>query len=61
MEENDRMLRVKEVAERLRKNEQTIRAWLRQGRLRGVWLGTNRAGWLIPESELQRFISEGMR
>lgn len=53
----ERMLTVQEVAERLRASPDTVRRWLREGRLRGVLPGGSRLGYRIPESELQRFIS----
>ncbi|MCC7366822.1 MAG: helix-turn-helix domain-containing protein [Chloroflexi bacterium] len=49
-------LTVPEVAERLRMNPETIRVWLRDGRLRGVRPGGKRAGWRIPESEVRRIL-----
>ncbi len=51
------MLTVREVAERLRVNAETVRRWLRAGQLRGVWL-SDRAGWRIPAGELERFLRE---
>jgi excisionase family DNA binding protein len=47
---------VKEVAERLRLNPETIRVWLRSGRLRGVLLGGRKSGYRIPDSEVQRLL-----
>ena len=47
--EGDRLRTVGEVAEQLRLNPQTIRRWIASGRLRGVWLGTDRAGWRHPK------------
>src|SRR3954447_11780216 len=37
--ENDRLFTVPEVAERLRVKHETVRRWLREGRLRGIRLG----------------------
>ena len=54
-EEN--LLTVADVAKRLKVNNETIRRWLRQGRLRGVLLGGNKMGYRIPESELRRLMS----
>uniref|UniRef100_A0A831X6V0 DNA-binding protein n=1 Tax=Thermorudis peleae TaxID=1382356 RepID=A0A831X6V0_9BACT len=51
------MLTVREVAERLRVNAETVRRWLRSGQLKGVWL-SDRAGWRIPAGELERFLRE---
>jgi len=52
--EEDRMLKVDEVAERLRVNPETVRNWLRAGTLKGTRLGGKRAGWRIPLSEVER-------
>jgi excisionase family DNA binding protein len=57
VEMNDEpIMTVPEVAERLRMNPETIRVWLRDGRLRGVRPGGKRAGWRIPESEVRRIL-----
>ena len=55
--DDDRLLTVQEVAERLRVNPETVRRWLRQGRLRGVMPGGDRAGYRVAESELRRFLA----
>jgi excisionase family DNA binding protein len=39
----------------LHRNEQTIRRYLREGRLQGIRLGTR---WLISDADLQRFLWE---
>ncbi|HZU77949.1 MAG TPA: helix-turn-helix domain-containing protein [Dehalococcoidia bacterium] len=62
----DRLLKVNEVAERLRINPATVRAWLKSGRLRGVYMGSDKVGWRIPESEVRRitapdFAADGAR
>jgi excisionase family DNA binding protein len=44
-----------EVARRLHRNEQTIRRYLREGRLQGIRMGTR---WLITDAHLQRFLWE---
>lgn len=53
-----RMLTVEEVAKRLSTSEETIRRWLRSGRLRGIRLGATRAGWRITETDLAAFLQE---
>src|SRR5919206_1902358 len=55
---DDAFLTVAEVAARLRVNPETVRRWLRHGRLRGVLMGGDRAGYRIAESEVQRFLRE---
>src|SRR5215210_3156260 len=61
MEHQDRYLKVPEVAERLGLEEQTVRRWLRSGKLTGIELGSDAAGWRVPESEVQRVWEEVMR
>jgi excisionase family DNA binding protein len=56
MREEPRMLTVEEVARRLATSEETIRRWLRSGRLRGVRLGATRAGWRVSEEDLAAFL-----
>ena len=51
-----RLLTVREVAERLRSSPETVRRWLRQGRLRGFRPGGTKLAYRVPESELQRFL-----
>ena len=51
-----RLLTVREVAERIRSSPETVRRWLRQGKLRGFRPGGTKLGYRVPEGELQRFI-----
>jgi excisionase family DNA binding protein len=51
-----RLLTVREVADRLRSSPETVRRWLRQGKLRGFRPGGTKLGYRVPESELQRFL-----
>jgi len=53
---DQRLLTVREVAERLRSSPETVRRWLRQGKLRGFRPGGTKLGYRVPESELQRFL-----
>jgi excisionase family DNA binding protein len=55
---NEPLLTVDEVAQQLRLNPETVRRWLKSGRMRGHRLGGDRAGWRIPESEIQRVLTE---
>ena len=61
MPDTERLLTVTEAAERLRLNPETIRRWLRDGRLRGVWLGSDKAGWRISERDLDAFLRRSQR
>ncbi len=56
---NERVMTVREAAERLRVTEESVRRWLRSGRLRGVMIGGQRSGYRIPESEVERLLSGG--
>jgi excisionase family DNA binding protein len=60
MAEADRLLTVSEVADRLRLGEETIRRWLRNGKLKGTLIGSKRAGYRIRESEVRRVESGGL-
>ena len=55
--EGERMLKVPEVAKRLGLNPETIRRWLREGKLRGVLVGGTRGGYRVPESEVARVLT----
>jgi len=52
----DDLLTVPELAARLRVTPETIRRWLREGKLRGRRLGGPRMGWRIAPSELARLM-----
>ena len=57
MMESDGMLIVPEVAERLLASADTVRRWVREGKLRAVFLGGIRLEYRISESELTRFVA----
>lgn len=50
------MYTVREVAERLGATDETVRRWLRSGKLRGIMPGGQRLGYRIPASELERLL-----
>ncbi len=54
---DEKLYTVAEAAALLRVNPFTIRRWLRDGRLRGFSMGSDRGGWRIRRSELDRFIA----
>jgi excisionase family DNA binding protein len=56
LDEQDGPLTVKEVAALLRVDDETVRTWLRLGKLRGRRLGSGSGGspWRIPRSELEK-------
>ncbi len=58
--DNERLFTVAEVAERLRVHPDTLRRWLRSGRIRGVMMGGRSGGYRIKESEVARIQNEGL-
>ena len=54
MPDDDQLLTVAQVAERLQLHPETIRRWIREGRLKAITLGTDRSGFRIRQSELDR-------
>jgi excisionase family DNA binding protein len=54
----ERLLTVREVAERIRTSPQTVRRWLQQGRLRGFRPGGTKLGYRVREADLQRFLDQ---
>jgi excisionase family DNA binding protein len=54
----ERYLTVRDVAEQLSVNEDTVRRWLRERRLRGFMPGGPRGGYRVRESELERFVAD---
>lgn len=53
----DRFMTVQEAADQLRVHPQTVRHWLRQGKLRGRLIGGRKSGYRIPETEIARVLS----
>ena len=51
----DTLLTVWDVANGMRIGEETVRRWLRSGKLRGICL-SRKAGWRIRESDLYAFL-----
>jgi excisionase family DNA binding protein len=56
---NEELLTVREVADRLKIHPETVRTWLRAGRIHGTSIGGRRLGWRIPASEVQKLIAGG--
>ncbi|MBV9579651.1 MAG: helix-turn-helix domain-containing protein [Chloroflexi bacterium] len=54
---HDRFITVQEAAEQLRVHPQTVRLWLREGKLRGRLIGGRKSGYRIPASEIERLLS----
>lgn len=57
----EQLLTVEEIAERLRVHSETVRQWLRDGRLKGFRPGGKRAGWRVTEADLEGFLDERRR
>jgi excisionase family DNA binding protein len=52
----EKLLTVRQAAEMLQLSPLTIRAWIRRGKLRAVYLGSDAAGYRVPASEIERII-----
>jgi excisionase family DNA binding protein len=52
----EEFLTVSEVAYRLKVDPETVRVWLRSGKLRGSRL-SRAAGWRVAESEVARLLN----
>ena len=50
------MLTVRDVAQRVRVSEKTVRRWIKDGALHARMLGGTKVGYRILESDLQRFV-----
>jgi excisionase family DNA binding protein len=55
---DEELYTTEEIAQRLKLAEGTIRAWCSTGRIRGLYLGTDKAGWRVKASEFTRFLEE---
>ena len=53
---NEEWLTVQEAADRMKVHPETIRVWLRDGRLRGTQPINKRVGWRIAASEIERVL-----
>lgn len=54
--ERPRALTVADVASQVGATEETVRRWLRQGRIKGVMPGGAKLGWRIPATEVERLL-----
>jgi excisionase family DNA binding protein len=52
----EKLLTVRQAAELLQLSPLTIRAWIRRGKIRAVYLGSDAAGYRVPASEIERII-----
>ena len=60
MEHTKRFLTVEEVASEVGVHAQTVRRWLREGRMEGTLI-TRATGYRIRAEELERVMTEGLR
>jgi excisionase family DNA binding protein len=56
----EKPLTVEQVAELFGVNRDTVRRWLREGRMKGRFLG-GRAGYRITREDVRRFMHESER
>ncbi len=54
-----KLLTVEQVAAQVQVQPETVRRWLREGRLKGVRLGGTKLGYRISEADLEQFIRQG--
>ena len=54
--DGERWLTVAQAAERIQVHPETVREWLRAGRLPGTLL-SRRAGWRVRERDVERFLA----
>ena len=57
--DGERWLTVAQTAERVQVHPETVREWLRMGKLRGSLIN-RRAGWRIRESDVEQLLSGGL-
>ncbi|MBV9323272.1 MAG: helix-turn-helix domain-containing protein [Chloroflexi bacterium] len=53
----ERFITVQEAAAQLEVHPQTVRVWLREGKLKGRLIGGRKSGYRIPASEIDRLLS----
>lgn len=58
---NEQLLTVQDVAFRLRITPETVRRWLRTGKLRGALLGGDKMGYRIAEGEVIRLLDSAAK
>jgi excisionase family DNA binding protein len=60
MDDEEQLLTVAQVARRLGLNEETIRRWIKAGKLRAIRFGSNRAGYRIKRSDVNAIMTGGV-
>ena len=56
-EEPRKLMTVQAVADYLAVHPETIRRWIRDGRLTAIDLGADSAGWRIDPADLEAFVA----
>ena len=56
---DDELLTVREVAARFKMTEQTVRRWIRSGRLRAAMPGGEKLGYRITAAEIEKLLAGG--
>ena len=54
----DEWLTVREITQELKVHEESVRRWIRSGDLPAILLGSNKGGYRIRRTDLDRFIEE---
>ena len=54
--QDEPFLTVTAAAQRLAISQESVRIWLRRGKLRGYRPGGDKIGWRIPASEVERVL-----
>jgi excisionase family DNA binding protein len=53
----EKFITVRDAAEQLQVHPQTVRLWLRDGKVRGKLIGGRKSGCRIPASEIERLLA----
>ena len=53
----DELLTVREITQRLKVHEETVRRWIREGELPAILLGSSKGGYRVKDSDLNAFLS----
>lgn len=56
--DDDELLTVGEIAARLKLHPETVRRWIRTGRVPAFLAGTDQAGYRVRSSDLATFLTE---
>ena len=54
-------LTVKDITDELRVHEETVRRWIREGKLPAIQIGSRRGGYRVKREDLDSFVQEELR